>query len=246
MSRTVILWAGSVDDSFGFGYHAPMLGEPDGLAVEVHGWAKLRNFRGRSYRGLSALLEGVIHDDAGHYAGDDPAHVRSALAAADVIAFEGNGLSTAPSGGWESCDWYFTDSVHPPVSVRWDELHGALGDPGRDPRVVANGSIYGPAYSAFFGFPETVFREWVPPESLLLRGSDGQYLVPSRIIVSFLLFRLRPEIDTADPSFTIRISPTGLPRGDIKGEGYREGSPDPDAIGILACHHGDDEPSDHK
>lgn len=214
MSRTVILWAGSVADSFGGGHPELMLGEPDANlhTVSAGTWAKLTSFRGRFYTGLSALLATAT-----------PTPVRpGALATADVIAFEGNGGTPAASGGWESCDWYFSDGVNPPLSVPWVEDSGAIPDP----HVIANGSITGSAYSTFFGFPTTAFLPWVTrPETLR----------PEALVVSFLLFRLRPAIDPASPSFQIRLSASSLPPK----EGVRECTPDPDAIGILACHHED-------
>jgi hypothetical protein len=218
MSRTVILWAGSIGASSGGGHPHLMLGEPDANCYSFGPGmsATLTDFRGRFYTGLSALLGTVTHGDV---------VIPATLATADLIAFEGNGGSPAPSGGWESCDWYFSDSVNPPLSVLWDEAVGAA----RDPHILANGSISGAAYSAFFGFPTTTFLSW---------GIRPEDLRPEAIVVSFLLFRLRPEIDTASPFFKLRVSGTSLP---IK-ERVREGSPDPDAIGILACHHEDDEP----
>jgi hypothetical protein len=119
--------------------------------------------------------------------------------------------------------------MNPPLSVLWDEAVGAV----RDPHILANGSISGAAYSAFFGFPTTTFLRW---------GIRPEDLRPEALVVSFLLFRLRPEINPASPFFKLRVSGTGLP---IK-EGVREGSPDPDAIGILACHHEGDEPREPK
>jgi len=217
MSRTVILWADSVGDSFGGGNPHLMLGEPDANChvLSPGMGATLTGFRGRFYTGLSALLSAVTHGDA---------VTPAMLATADVIAFEVNGGSPAPSGGWESCDWYFSDDVNPVLSVRWDEAVGAA----RDPHILATGSISGAAYSAFFGFP---------PAAFLGLGIKTEDLRPEDLVISFLLFSLRPEIDTASPFFRIQLSGSGLPVE----AGVRECTPDPDAIGILACHHEDDE-----
>jgi hypothetical protein len=46
-------------------------------------------------------------------------------------------------------------------------------------------------------------------------------------VASYLLFDLPPTINTASPAFSVRVS------GGLAGEG--EGTPDVDAIGILAC-----------
>jgi hypothetical protein len=213
MSRTVILWAGSVENSFGGGQPEHMLFEPN---AKSHSFgpgmgATLTGFRGGFYLGLSTLLNSVTHGDA---------VTPEMLAAADVIAFEDNGGHPAPSGGWESCDWYFTDDVNPPLSVSWDEAVGAEVDP----HILANGSISRAAYSAFFGIPTTAWS-YQPKD-----------LKPEDLVVSFLLFRVSPEINTASPSFKIRLSGTSLPIVALE----REGTPDPDAIGILACHHEDD------
>jgi hypothetical protein len=208
MSQTVILWAESVASFSGGGNPNLALGEPDAnvYGLSLGKSATLANFRGRFYRGLSELLSTVI---AG-----DPVKP-PVLETADVIAFEGNGGSPAYSGGWESCDWHFEDGNNT-LTVKWDEAK-VLPNP-RDPHVVANGSITVAAYGAFFGLPSKAFSHW--------GGSSLEELV-----VSFLLFRLRPEIDTASPSFRITI--IGVPP-----EPYiRESSPEPDAIGILACHH---------
>ena len=209
MSRTVILWAGNVKDVVGGGHPKLMLGEPNGTFYSTAKGmqATLSGFNGRFYAGLSALLGTVTSGDA---------VTPAMLATADVIAFEGNGGHPAYSGGWESCDWTFSDGVNPELFVPWDEAVGVA----RDPHIVANGSISGAAYSAFFGFSPKVFGVDINPEAF---------------VISFLLFRLRPEIDTASPLFKIRLSGSSL---DPKA-GLRECTPDPDAIGILACHRDD-------
>lgn len=208
----VILWAGNVADSSGGGHPQLALGEPDGNSYTLDGVGysvTLTNFRGRFYRDLSGLLSTTRSGRP-----VPPAD----LASADIIAFEDNGGSPARSGGWESCDWFFSDGRRI-LSVAWDETMGAV----RDPHIIANDSISGAAYSAFFEFPATALLRSHPPGTR-----------PEDIVVSFLLFRLRPEIDITSPAFKIRIS--GLPSE----SGVRESSPNPDAVGILACHHADD------
>ena len=220
MSRTVILWADKIDKFDGGGHPEQMLGAPDanlyGLSAGMS--ATLTEFRHRIYSGLSGLLGTVTSGDR---------VTPAMLASADVIAFEGNGQSPAVSGGWESCDWSFSDGVNPPLSVAWDEAVGAA----RDPHILANGSITGAAYSAFFGFPPLNFQSW---------GIQPKDIKPEELVVSFLLFRLRPDIDTASSSFQIKISASSLPPQ----LGVRECTPDPDAIGIVACHREDEDSID--
>lgn len=215
MSRTVILWADNINESTGGGDPKHMLGVPDancyGLFPGMS--ATITEFRYRIYSGFSGLLSTVIKGNQ---------VTPEILASADVIAFEGNGYSPAISGGWESCDWTFSDGVNPPLSVSWDEAPGAI----RDPHVLANGSITGAAYSAFFDFPPTSPNWCIKPEDIN----------PEKLVVSFLLFRLRPEIDTASHVFQIKISGSSLPPQ----SGIRECTPDPGAIGIIACHREDE------
>lgn len=208
----VILWAGNVADSSGGGHPLHVLGEPDGnlYTLDRVGYSvTLTNFRGGFYRDLSGLLS-TTRSGRPVTAAD--------LASADIIAFELNGRAPAVSGGWESCDWFFSDGRRI-LSVAWDEAIGAV----RDPHIIVNDSISGAAYSAFFEFPATALLRPHPPGTRL-----------EEVVVSFLLFRLRPEIDIASPAFKIRLS--GVPSE----SGVRESSPDPDAVGILACHHADD------
>ncbi|HRW07884.1 MAG TPA: hypothetical protein P5121_22435 [Caldilineaceae bacterium] len=216
MSRTVILWADKIGESVGGGHPEQMLGAPDanGYGLSADKSATITEFRYRIYSGFSGLLSTVVNGDQ---------VTPEILAAADVIAFEGNGYSPAASGGWESCDWTFSDGVNPPLSVAWDEAPNAI----RDPHILANGSITGAAYSAFFGFPSSNFQSW---------GIKPEDINPEELVISFLLFRLRPEIDTASLSFQIKISGSSLPPQ----PGVRECTPDPDAIGIVACHREDE------
>jgi hypothetical protein len=193
---SVVLWAGKVLDTNGEGLSTTnppeyTLGAPDFESNALqhddvfNEFVKVGDFRGGFYPGLAAFL-GVSE---------------STLARADIIAFEDNGFMTAPSGGWESSHWVFSDGTSS-FAVDFNEFTvPATSIPG----VVANGSVSGASYKAFFGitppFPQTV--------------------------ASYLLFDLPPTINTASPDFSVRVS-SGLP-----GEG--EGTPDPDAIGILAC-----------
>lgn len=131
---------------------------------------------------------------------------------ADVIAFEGNAGGAPGQGGWESSIWTFTDGTNSYVA-RFNENVGRASDPA----VVATGSLVGPdgtissgntAYSEFF-------RMCCPDLS--------------NPVISYILFDLdavSPAVDTNSPSFAIKLE-VGFP---IFGP---EGSPDPDAIGIL-------------
>jgi hypothetical protein len=79
------------------------------------------------------------------------------------------------------------------------------------PEVVANGSITGGAYISFFGIP-------LSPASL-----DK--------VISYIIFDLPPTLDISSPNFKISVS-------GWNGTGRGEGTPDPDAIGIVPCHAG--------
>lgn len=127
------------------------------------------------------------------------------LARTNVIAFEVNGESAPGAGGWESSRWIFNDGVNSPVTVEWDERTKPVSYPTE---VVANGSTDSAAYAAFFGFT-------FPAK-------------PKITVVSYILFDLPTTIDITSPNFTITVS-----AWDDRHHG--EGTPDPDAIGILAC-----------
>jgi len=161
-----------------------LVGAPDTLdaTVSADSEATVAKFDcGTLYAGLAGLL-GVSE---------------ATLAAADVIAFEGNGGSPGEGGGWESSKWLFTDGVHS-LTVVADAPAGTSDPAGV---VLANASITGEAYERFFGLPRD----------------------PLNDIVSFMLFDLPPSINVARASF--RITVKGFPSG--------EGSPNPDAIGVL-------------
>jgi hypothetical protein len=211
MARTDILWAGRLDGAEGVPGAQAGLGPPDGQpfgladrqVVTLAGWQRT------SYSGLAELLGAAITGDAVS---------AEALATADLIAFEHNGGGPAHSGGWESCAWEFSDGQST-LAVPWNEatigdVH--LGTPvPRDWHVVANGSITGAAYGAFFGIPAAVITQFQPE------------LAPEQIVFSFLLFGLRDEIDVTDPAFRVTI------RGVPKVPGSQEATPDPDAVGVL-------------
>ncbi|MFN2577622.1 MAG: hypothetical protein ABR607_08030 [Pyrinomonadaceae bacterium] len=138
------------------------------------------------------------------------------LAKADVIAFEGNGGSGAGiESGWESSTWTFTDGTHTYVA-KFNETVGHTSDVS----IIATGSVKGAdgtifsggdAYRAFFGI--------CSPD-------------PSTKVVSYILFNLhslRPAIDAASARFTIKLE-----NGHRADGSFGEGTPDPDAIGILS------------
>lgn len=140
---------------------------------------------------------------------------RNEFARADVIAFEANGGHGAGvEQGWESSIWTFTDGTNSYVAT-FNELAGR----GSDPAVVATGSVIGPDGTIFSGNAaySSFFRMCCPD--------------PLSPVISYILFDLHsvsPAIDTDSPSFTIKIE-----SGFVPGGSFGEGTPDPDAIGIL-------------
>jgi hypothetical protein len=180
-----ILWAQELLASTGGGGPGQdphdVLGEPNGTThtLVASSQATYGKFTGRHYPDLGELIGSgkVIAGDA-VTPGD--------LARAHVIAFESNGGSPASGGGWESCDWSFTDGVTV-VTVSWD---GRVGAP-RDPHIVANGSIRGAAYKHYFG---------LPPGAPI---GDAE-------VMSFLLFAL-PEVRTDDPGFAVTVGEPARP-----------------------------------
>ncbi len=127
------------------------------------------------------------------------------LARTDVFAFELSGGHAASNRGWESSRWVFNDGSNPPITVDWDERMERNAYPTG---VVANGSMDASNYASFFGFT-------FPPELEIT-------------VVSYILFALPPTIDITSPNFTITVSSWADHQ-------HGEGTPDPDAIGILAC-----------
>jgi hypothetical protein len=213
MTLTDIYWAGRIDGTPVPDWAVPALGMPDGHSAGVldgqsatfTGWAPV------TYEGLAGLLGAAVKGDV-----VSP----DMLESADVIAFEMNGRSEAHSGGWESCDWEFADSQGS-VLVHWHcgTVTGEFGGPPlpRDEHIVANGTVTGSAYAAFFGLSaeDVTFGE--------------PTLTPEQVRVSFLLFRVRGEIDVTGPSFRLTV------RGVSAGPDDPQATPDPDAIGVL--HH---------
>lgn len=173
-----IRWAGFSDRGAG------LVGPPDEVSVGLPAGTDVTVAKfdcGTLYVNLAAFL-GV------------PA---ATLAAADVIAFEGNGGHPGESGGWESNKWFFTDGADS-LTVVLDAVAATTDPPGV---VLANGSVTGAAYRSYFG-----------------STSSGQ------TVFSFMLFDLPPGIDVDSPSF--RATVAAYPSG--------EGTPDPDAIGVIA------------
>lgn len=137
------------------------------------------------------------------------------LERADVIAFEENGGNGAGvDRGWESSIWHFSDGVNS-YTAYFDEEVGVSSDPS----ILRTGSVLddddtiwhgGDSYAAFFG----------------MCSADEVDEV-----VSYILFDLDAVgslVDVTSSSFTIVVE------GD---ESAGEGTPDPDAIGVLrsAC-----------
>ena len=209
-TRTEIHWAGSIRTAVGDGSPELLLGQPDARAyVVADGWSvTLRDFRPVSYENLAELLGTAVSGDV---------VTQELLAEADVIAFEHNGNEPGPSGGWESCDWAFSDGPRTLV-IHWDE-RTVDGVPGhqpvpRDPHVVANGTITGASFGSFFGLSDS---------AIMAQNPAGG--TPAGARVSFLLFRLRPEVDVRSPDLEITLS--GVPPSGAAA------TPDADAVGLL-------------
>jgi hypothetical protein len=214
MTRTGIHCAGAVHQTGTQARQVFAIGAPDclsaglfeGQEVEFAGWTRA------SYDGLAQLLGGAFPGDV---------VTEDLLSQADLVAFEMNGTSPAFSGGWESCDFVFKDSQSSLVVPWRDGTLGnvLLGTPiPRDPHVIANGSITGAAYGRFFGIPDAAVTRDVPQ------------LTPDQVVVSFLLLRVRGEIDITGPAFRLGL------RGIAIAPESPTATPDPDAIGVL--HHG--------
>lgn len=182
----LVFWGGRVVNSDGVASPERMTGAPDGQLNGLGATGQFVNLgsfsRGSVYQGMPAML-GV------------PANV---FRRANFIAFESNGGSPAPSGGWESSSWVFSDGTNS-LTVSFNELTGTA-----TPSIlVANGSISGTDYRNFFGISSSVD---VAP------------------VISYILFRIPFSIDVSSPNFTAEVRP--LP-------GMGEGTPDPDAAGVL-------------
>lgn len=204
----VIRWAGRVDVG---GDRVSVLHAPDNRFISVDPVITVSDFGFNPV----ALAPGMRYSGLARLLGLPDKD----LARADVIAFEGNGGSPAgKGGGWESSIWTFSDGINS-LTVRFNELVSPSQYPVMYPALVANGSIRGAdgtvssggnAYNAFFGMCPTS---------------------PS-IVISYILFDLdavSPAINTASPNFSIRIE-----NGFTADKSFGEGSPDPDAIGIIS------------
>lgn len=145
MSGTEISWARTVIDSAGIDLNESpptnVLGEPNAYTygiIDETPRVTVADFGG--HIGLVELLGAA-------FAGDKV--TAAMLAEADVIAFEHNGTFPAPSGGWESCEWRFSDGQDS-LAVRWDASVSA----NRDPHIVANGSVTGDRFLEVFNVNE--------------------------------------------------------------------------------------------
>ncbi|MEU4494865.1 hypothetical protein AB0F96_15805 [Streptomyces sp. NPDC023998] len=186
-----IAWPNKVVDVPGIADETAVnvLGDPDGavFVIDPGHTATFADFRGRGYPSIAQLLARhhvLFGDSVSRNCGNaaDPVTI------ADVIAFKRNGSAPAPGGGWQRCNFTFSD-VAERVSVSWTEGEGVA----RDPHVLANGSIRGADYKRFFQV-----------------GGDGSSITDSEVI-SYLLITL-PEVDTGDPAFTVAV--TGRPPGE--------------------------------
>lgn len=167
------------------------LGAPDNqiTAISDFHYVWVRNFRPPvTYNGLGALL-GVA---------------RTALARANVIAFEFNGGNPASGGGWESSTWFFSDLQRAYAEI-FDEGTGRGTIRGGRRARFLTGSISGDAYTAFFCQP------------------DPSVCPPADPVISWILIDAPNDIDVHSPNFSIWVS----------GALIREGTPDVDAIGVI-------------
>ncbi len=128
------------------------------------------------------------------------------LARADIIAFEANGGSPASGGGWESSLWFFTD-LSRAYAETFDETVG-LGTiaAGRRARFMT-GDMLGAEYGAYFGVS-------VPPAEHF----------------SWILIDVPNDIDVHSPNFSVWVSGADV----HPGAGGDEGTPDPEAVGVLS------------
>jgi parallel beta-helix repeat protein len=181
-----VFWAGTALDRLGFPI-PQLIGAPDAQIIGLNPASPvtLGSFtHGTPYQGLAQLLR------------VSPASV----ADANIIGFEFNGGGAPPGGGWESSEWTFSDGTNS-LTVRFNEVTGTATPSSA---LVANGSITGAEYAAFFG------------------------IAPVEGVVSYVMFAVPPPIDVSSPSFTVKVEAlNGVP-------GFGEGAPDPDAIGVLA------------
>jgi hypothetical protein len=203
--RTDIKWAGRIESQHGGGLPGLALGAPDGMSAGVFPGqsATYAGWRRASYEGLSDLLGSPVVGDR---------VTPELLSSADLIAFEMNGSGPGPGAGWESATFEFRDSQGA-VTVSWVDDPAAV----RDLHVIANGTISGDRYGAFFGIPPRLVTTGEPT------------LTQEQVRVSYLLLRIRGEIDVTGPAFRLTLS------------GLSGAIPDPDALGVLL--HADLQPA---
>lgn len=137
-------------------------------------------------------------------------------ARADIIAFEGNGGHGAGvEGGWESSKWTFMDGTRT-VVVEFNERIGRKSHPS----IIATGSVIG-------------------ADGTVLSGGDAYRRHfgicssnPANKVVSFILFDLDAAVPRVNPTaagFTIQLQ-----NGHKSDGSFGEGTPDPDAVGVIA------------
>ena len=187
------------------------LGAPDYAflcAAGPYGWAWVKDFKPPIlYSGLLDLINSSIT-----FAGVPAATsiTEADFRRFDVIAFEGNGGSPAGAGGWESGIWFFSDFRHTYAETFNENTGAGMVSSGRRAKFKT-GSIYCYQYQAFFA------GAIAPCEY-------------AKAIVSWILIDVPTDIDVHSPNFSVWLSGAGVGADPILGEG----SPDPDAIGILS------------
>jgi hypothetical protein len=142
-----------------------IIGAPDGVTYSDPATAAKFTDR-RSYPGLASTM-GLSDME---------------LAGFELLAWEANGGSAAPAGGWESTRLVF-DSGVTAVIAEFNEISGASDNPAVRFRT---GSISGAAYNALFGTSVADKEVW-----------------------SWLLVDLPPGIDARLPAFELRFAPVG-------------------------------------
>jgi hypothetical protein len=129
-----------------------------------------------------------------------------------LIAFEGNGGSGAGvTGGWESSRWEFADGTNR-ISYEWNETLDVAANNSANGvnAVIATGPIAGPAYAKFFG--------------MCCRPEGNE--VMSYIIFDLVALKVDPF--AASVSLDGWHTPT-----------TGEGTPDPEAVGLVDDCTGD-------
>ncbi len=132
------------------------------------------------------------------------------LANADIIAFEGNGGAGATGGGgWESSTWFFK-GLKRAYAETFNELTGKGTILGGRRAKFLTGSIPCDQYVAYFGITGPTCAD------------AGGFSVG---VISWILIDVPNDINVHDKNFSVWVSGAGL---------GVEGTPDPDAIGILS------------